>query len=263
MKIKLLLLASLFLAACSSSDELNLSDSPLLRTVDYTDTSLNEGYIYGDNNLLDKTLINGSLNESFESENDKIVKKTKTSLSYTYEYDDNGRLKTRKDFLNDISLNRHIEYSYNGDLVTATLIDEEGIIADQKTEFVLDSNGRVLEKKTYATSGDSFELLFDETLTYNTNGNITQLSVENITTLLTTTTTYEYTAIKNPYYYAFKETYNSIYLDVLYSGYSVRDNMGISPFLIDQESVTYKTNNNFPVESVNSENNTVTEYRYY
>lgn len=263
MKTQLLLLASLFLIACSSSDDINLNDNSLLRTVTYDDVTQNEAYVYNDSGLLTRTLLNSNLNEEFQSENGQITQKTKGNLSYKYEYYDDGKLQFRRNYQNNEYQNSYIEYVYEGNLVTATLKDEDGILFDQKTEFILNNNNLVVQKKTYTNNGTSFDVLFDETLEYDTLGNIIKTSVENTITLVTTTTEYEYTSIKNPYYIAFKETYNSIYLDVFYSGYSIQDATGVAPYVLNNESITYKTSNNLPIESINSEDNSKIKYNYY
>ncbi|MDO6801524.1 hypothetical protein Q4595_03580 [Wenyingzhuangia sp. 1_MG-2023] len=261
MKLKFLfLITSFILFSCSSGDENSLSDNSILRTVTYTNATKNEAYIYDNSGLLIRTLLNGSINESYESVDGRIVKKTRGNNSYTYEYNTDGQLIKRSDFENDEYLQFYIEFTYDNNKVTAIRKDETGGVFDQKTEFLLDSNGRVTSKKELDNNGDA---LSEEVFNYNSSGNIVKVTNINSVSSTSTTTTYEYLSIKNPYYTSFRETYNSIYLDVFYSGHSILNSSGFSVYLLKNDFISYKSNNNFPTESNNSESEEKIKFNYY
>lgn len=266
-KIISYIFAIILFVSCNKKES-SLGDQSLLRYVRYTHPSelnetLSESFIYNDGIL--KTVIgNSSLKGSYESnELGQITKVTSNNKITTYEYYEDGKLKERNDFIGGINQNTPVKFSYSGLLVTA-ILERENPFFDNKIEFTLNNSGKVIRKRTFTEDNSGYKELFSETFSYETNGNIT---VHNLVNIIdpsqNSTTNYSYYEFKNPYYYAFKETYNSIYLDFFFNSFTITNKIGFSPNLQENNRIVYKENNGFPTKSTHLDTNHQIEYSYY
>ncbi len=255
------------LISCTKKES-SIGDNSLLRYVKHTNTTeLNatqdEAFIYN-NDVLKTVIGNSSLQGVYESNAlGQITKVTNGDRVTTYTYYEDGKLKERNNFIDGVDQNSPVKFSYNGLIVTA-ILEREALLFNNKVEFTLNNSGKVIRKKTYNEDGDGYKELSNETFSYDASENISRHAVNNNDNpSQDSSTNYTYSDIKNPYYYAFKETYHSIYLDFFFNSFNITDKIGFCPNLQNNSKIVYKQNNGFPTKSTNIDTNYQIEYTYY
>lgn len=180
--------------------------------------------------------------------NGKLTSKSNQRGQFTYEYDQNGRLKKQL----ETGTNNYIELIYETNKVITHKYYEFGWTNSvlEKRELLLDSQGRII-KMTLIQDQSAIDTEY-KIYEYDSNGNITKKTAKYLNNAQETITNYVYENIKNPYFNSYKKYYELTYYLENFNGPHIYNDYGITPDLIKSRNSTYETNN---------ENNPTIQYK--
>ncbi|WP_433765990.1 hypothetical protein [Flavobacterium ginsenosidimutans] len=228
----LLFVLSIFLFSCSSDSDTNSEDLDVKYMKAYkTDTPEYPGdydsfYEYS-NGYLTKgkgyNLFSGTF--TYDSSG-KLISRHVYDQEYTFEYDSKNRLikQSRTGSPDNITL----KYDNNKITITNSYNYESAEHYDQISELYLDNKQRIIKYRNLSPTTD-YTFMVQEYL-YDDNNNITQITFkENNYNYDDFVVKYVYDNKKNPFYYAFKKLYKSIYYLECRNGISNYKHTGITP----------------------------------
>ena len=127
---------------------------------------------------------------------------------YTYDYDNNGRIKKQ----NEVGTDNYIELFYEDNKVITHRYYEFGSSNGvpnsnlEKRELQIDGEGRIVKMVDLEPDQSAINTLY-EIYEYDDNGNIIKVTSKNENEENESVRNYSYENIKNPYYYSFKKYY--------------------------------------------------------
>lgn len=256
--------------SCSSDDKKNpesvsLDDpNPMYIKKYISDVPTSPGYSVGDFEFNNGFLISGIgacwLSGTFQYDNDgKLLSRQKNGETFTYLYDNQNRLIKQS----KVASNDFISLSYNGNIITITnsYSNSSPTPYVQISEIYTDSAGKIIKTKRI-TPTSMYDYVIQEYQYDSRNNIIKETTKSSISGTLQPdfTLNYQYDDKKNPFYYAYKKTYKSIYYLECRSG--IRNNIqtGVTPnnLTIYGNSTTYShiyNNSGYPIKIIQTYDN--------
>lgn len=265
----IILIINLIITACSSDDgnNENSNDSgKFLKSRIYLNLpsdapNYDEFYQY-ENGLLKSASGFTHLLGNYTYSNGKLINLKNQYEEFSYEYDQNGRIKKR----NEIGTNNYIELFYEPNKVITHRFYEFGGTNGipnsvlEKRELLLDNQGRIIKMTDLAQDQSAIDTEY-EIYVYDNNGNIIKRTTKYLNNPQEVITNYVYENIKNPYYYSYKKYYQLTYYLENFIGLSIYNNFGLTPNLIKSANSTYESNiENNPILEHKNEFNITYEY---
>jgi len=174
------------------------------------------------------------------------------STTYTFEYDQNNRLKKSTEISGggfNPTETTIMDFAYSGNTITVTR-SYEGYSDPTLSvyELTVDDKGRILRREIVQRPSGNIQPTYIE-YSYDQNGNILEERTKEYNSNQVDVETYSYTNIRNPYYYAYKAYYTNLYYFEYFWGLVLFDDTGLTPFLMESEDKTYEVDaDGFPVK---------------
>lgn len=266
----IIIIINLIISSCSSENSTteNSNDSgKFLKSRIYLNLpsdapNYDEFYQY-ENGLLKSASGYTHLLGNYTYTDGKLVNKINQYEQFSYEYDQNGRLKKQR----EIGTNNYIELFYETNKVITHRYYEFGATNGipnsvlERRELLLDSQGRIIKMTDLAQDQSAIDVEY-ESYVYDNSGNIIKKTSKYLNNPQEIITNYSYENIKNPYYYSFKKYYQLTYYLENFIGLSLYNDYGLTPNLIKSSNSTYQINNeNNPTIEHKGEFNI--SYEYY
>jgi uncharacterized protein YcfL len=259
-QLLILIIINVIISSCSSNNETNeisndlgkLLKSRIYLNLPSDAPNYDEFYQY-ENGLLKSASGFTHFLGTYTYDNEKLINKINKYEAFSYEYDQNGRLKKQK----EIGTNNYIELFYYPNKVITHRFYEFGLTngipntAFEKRELLLDNKGRIIKMTDLAQDQSAIDIEY-EIYIYDDNGNITKKTAKYLNNPQEVVTNYFYENIKNPYYYSYKKYYQLTYYLENFIGLSVYNHNGLTPNLIKSSNSTYE---------INMENNPIIEHK--
>ncbi|MGY6650087.1 hypothetical protein [Wenyingzhuangia sp. IMCC45574] len=274
MKKIVFILMSFLILSCTKEEESPFKGDGLIRTIkvvnsDKLKDTRDQFFFYNDDDSLKRILgfntFAGEYEYDLEGNLSKITSTVTSSLTKTttFEYNEENKLISVTELANDVAVSDPLEFSYENN--TISILDvREGAILDIKVELTLDTEGRVITKKTFNGNDSDFDLISEKKFNYNTLGNVVSvLETDYLPTETSKSTNYNYETLKNPYYGAYSEIFKSIYPWLFFSNIEINNRSGITPNIVKDANISYKRNNDLPTEGFNRNDGLRTEFNYY